>query len=245
MDGGLKMPKMPKMPSFKNPAAGLAGKIKGKAQGALLKSLIPKNPLSGVKMPSFGSFFGKKASTGSVDPSAVQSVESKGPIPMYIFKIVLIGIFTLFISLFSVYTIKTEKDFNKTSLLKFFLIVIIFLIALGLTVFFKAKTLDFIISSQINIMCLYLLILYLLISGVLVDGPLSGLKKIFKLFSTSTSDPLSVFKNITGVLIPIVLFIIPCLVLLYNATQNIYQTIIVAVLTIGCGSILLSPNDWI
>jgi len=244
MDGGLKMPKIkmknPLAGKIKNPLAGVGAKLKGKAQSAMLKSMMPKMPAM-PSMSSLGSMFGSKSSLMPSVPGA-PGAEQKGPIPVIVLKIVVLLIVTGLLGTFAVFTMKTQKNIETDSLIKWFTIITLFMAALGISAFFKLPILDFIISSQINIMCFYLLLFYLAASGLISDGPFSGIKKSFELIGSIRSDPTNVFKNVTGLLMPLICFIIPLIVLLYNGTKSLIGTILIAVLTFGSGAILLSPK---
>ena len=148
-------------------AKGLAAKAKDKVKGARDKAA------SAALMSSLGSLnpFGKKkglpglGSLGALTKDMTGLASAKGPAApgsklTLLFKILVFAITTLFISLFVVYTIKKTQGFSKENIIKVVFVALIFNLALSGAFMFKIPILDFLISSQINILCFYMILTY-------------------------------------------------------------------------------------
>ena len=233
--------------------AGFVGKLKDKAKGsvkgakdkaataALMSSVSSFNPFGKKKgksaMPSLGSL---QSMTGTKD--AVPG--KKDSVVTLAIKILIFVIATLFISLFAAFTIKKTKDFTTDNIMKMLFVLVIFNVALFFAYSSKISMLDFLISSQINILCFYMILTYTTLTTLFSNGIFEALKSCFNFIKTITTDPTSIFENGGQLFIPIFFFIIPTIVLLYNFTQGIMQFLIVLVITLATGAIILFPRFY-
>jgi hypothetical protein len=231
--------------SLKSKASGTLKKGKDKAAtAALMGSLSSFNPFGKKKgksaMPSLGSL---SALTGATDTKGAVPGK-KGSIVTLATKILIFVIATLFISLFAAFTLKKTKDFTTDNIVKMVLVLLIFNIALFGAFMSKISLLDFLISTQINILCFYMILTYTTLTTLFSNGIFEALKSCFSFIKTVTTDPTSIYDNGAKLFIPMFFFIIPTIVLLYNFTQSIMQFIIVLAITLATGAVILFPKFY-
>lgn len=227
MDGGLSFNPLSKIKSKAKDARNTA------ATAAMLGSLKGFMPTSKSSKGLFSS-----SMKGVAGPQVVQG-SSMGST---LLKIIIFIISTLFVSLFTIYTLKKSLSFTKDSIIKIVLVVLILNVGLFASYILKVPVLDFLISSQINLVCFYMLLTYSTLTTLFSDGVLSALTKSFDYISNIVKDPTSIFENSGATFMPIFFFIIPSLVLLYNATQNIMAFLLVLAITVGTGAVILFPK---
>ena len=248
--------------SLTGKAKGMAGKAKDKAAtAALMGSMGSMNPLG--SMGSMGSLFGskkgKKGSTPdllsmatgamSLQPGApgaqgAPGATKKGNILTTGLKIIIFTVATLFIGLFMVFTVKKNQNFTTDNIIKVVLVALLFNAGMIGAFLMKADILDFLISSQINILCFYMILTYTTLTTLFSNGIFNALKTSFNFIKDIRKDPTSIFENGGKTFIPIFFFVIPTIVILYNATQSMMQFLIILALTVGAGAIILSPKFY-
>lgn len=245
--------------------AGFIGKLKDKAKGAkdkaataaLMGSMGSMNPF-GSMGSLFGSKKGKKGSTpdllsmatGAMGAPAAPGAQGapgaakKGNMLTTGLKIIIFTVATLFIGLFMVFTVKKNQNFTTDNIIKVVLVALLFNAGMIGAFLMKADILDFLISSQINILCFYMILTYTTLTTLFSNGIFNALKTSFNFIKSITTDPTSIFENSGKTFIPIFFFIIPSIVLLYNATQGMLQFLIILAMTIGAGAIILFPKFY-
>jgi hypothetical protein len=203
-------------------------------------SLGSMNPFGKKKgLPGIGSLGAlSKGMAGPAGPAKSSSKLST------IFRIIVFTITTLFISLFAIYSIKKTQGFTTENILKIVFVALIFNVALFGAFMFKVPVLDFLISSQINILCFYMILTYSTITTLFSDGVWNAIKTSFNFVKNITTKPTSIFENGGKTFIPIFFFIVPSVVLLYNASQGIMQFLLILALTLGTGAVILLPKFY-
>lgn len=241
---------------------GVLGSLKSKVSGAkdaaasaaLMGSMKSMNPL-GSMGSLFGSKKGKKGSTpdllsmatGAMGPPAAPGAPGatkKSSMLSTGLKITIFFISTLFISLFAVFTVKKNQNFTTDNIIKVVLVTLLLNVGMIGAFLMKADILDFLISSQINILCFYMILTYSTITTLFTNGIFNALKTSFNFIKDIRNDPTTIFENGGKTFIPIFFFIVPSIVLLYNATQDLKQFLIMLVMTVGAGAIILFPKFY-
>ena len=244
--------------SLTGKAKGMAGKAKDKAAtAALMGSMGSMNPLG--SMGSMGSLFGskkgKKGSTpdllsmatgamGAPGAQGAPGTTKKANMLTTGLKIIIFAVATLFIGLFMVFTVKKNHNFAINDIIKVVLVTLLLNVGMIGAFLMKADILDFLISSQINILCFYMILTYTTLTTLFTNGIFNALKTSFNFIKSITTDPTSIFENSGKTFIPIFFFIIPSIVLLYNATQGMLQFIIILAITLGAGAVILFPKFY-
>lgn len=227
MDGGLSFNPLSKVKSKAKDARNTAATA---AMLGSLKGFIPTSKSSkGLFSSSMKGITGPQSSQGSSTGSMI-------------LKIIIFVISTLFVSLFAIYTLKKSPSFTKDSIIKIVLVVLILNVGLFASYMLKVPVLDFLISSQINLVCFYMLLTYSTLTTLFSNGVYEGLKASIKYISNIVKDPTSIFENSGATFIPIFFFIIPSLVLLYNATHNMMGFLLILAVTIATGAVVLFPK---
>jgi hypothetical protein len=118
------------------------------------------------------------------------------------------------------------------------------LVGVGVSFYLKYDIIDFLISSQTNILCIYFLISYAGLTSLLTpSGFFSHFFDIFIAFGQIISDPTTIFEKGFSLVIPIVFFIIPLLVLINNATKSIWLALLVFATSVGVVFVLYPKNS--
>jgi hypothetical protein len=199
---------------------------------------MPSMPsIPGMRMPSLKMpYLGKQSASTSIS-------KSNNLFSASLFEYGLLGVLTLFIGIFFSYIFAKDKDLGFDALDKGIIVAALVLIGIGGSYIFKANIIDFLISSQINIICIYLLISYVGINTF--SGPDSWVSflRFFRTLSNIITDPTTIFKTGYTLIVPIILLVIPLLVLLYNFTKNIYMTILVLGVSAGIVYSLYPKNN--
>lgn len=217
---------------LRNRVSGLRNRATGYAQRRIADRFIPRMPgLPGLPgLPNIN--------TRGLQASA-SKLESQ---PIWV-KIVTLVVLTCFIGIFFAYIHKKESAFGYDSLMQGLIVVCIFLVGLGLSFLLKYDILDFVISSQINILCLFFLVSYAGLTALLTtDGFIENFLSIFTTFGQIIKDPTQIFEKGFSIIIPIVFFLIPLFVLLNNATKNIYLALTVLATSAGVVYVLYPKN---
>jgi len=214
----------------KSGASSLYSKGKAAATGFALSKMMPKMPgLPGLKLPGAA---GVKGMANNLEKQ-----------PMFA-KIATLVVLSLFIGIFFMYIHKKEAAFGYDSLMQGLIVVAIVLAGVGLAFYLKYDIIDFIISSQTNILCIYFLISYAGLTSLLSpSGYFSHFFDIFIAFGQIISDPTTIFEKGFSLLIPIIFFIIPLLVLLNNATKSIWLALLVFATSVGVVYVLYPKNS--
>lgn len=191
-------------------ASGLKNKATGYAQRKMMDKMMPKMPgLPGL--PNFANPSGAKG--------LVNRMESQ---PIWL-KIVILLIVTSFVGVLFAYIHKKESTFGFETLNQGLIVVAIVVIGLAIAYFMKFDMIDFLISSQVNLLCFYFLISYAGLTALLsAEGFFNNFLSIFTTAGQIIADPTQIFEKGFSLIIPIIFFLIPLIVLLKNATQNIF-----------------------
>jgi len=216
-----------KKPSFTNPLKG----AKDKVQQAMAARAASKafSSMTGKK-GMFGSFMGSTGKSGKSAKSAVTTKVSKTPIPiLQIFIIIILsGMLASFITL----SINKSNNFND-SLLKWGLIMIILIIPIIVSYMRASQTvsllLSTIVSSQVNIICIYAIIAFTAYS-TLVKSP-----------SLDSFNSMGIMDKV-GIILGLLL---PLCVIAYNFFMvSKVDAIILLVFTAAAAAVLMSPQ-WL
>jgi hypothetical protein len=221
---------------------GKLSSIKNKAEDKALGSLLPKMP-SLPSLPSLGGLFGSKGK-GAISLAQVDT-STKGPaLPSIVFKVIALITMSAFLGTFFIYINKREQDFNYDVIEKGIFVVALLIMGLAIAYTSKFSILDFLISSEINIIATYMLIGFIVFQLGTGTSPLDKIKTFFSDLWSSLKDPSSVFTNIY-LLLTIIFMIIPLLVLINNATENIILSITVLAVSLGSVYVLYPKNNQI
>lgn len=147
-------------------------------------------------------------------------------------KVTIAKIFTLvllsaFIGIFFMYLYKKEKEFNFDVIDKGIVVVALLLSGIAIAYFMKLDILNFIISSKINILSFYFLLSFASLTTFFSDAGIGGFLNIFRTIFDIIEDPTQIFDKGFSLIIPIILFFIPVIVLIHNATESIMLGILV------------------
>lgn len=217
--------------SIKDKFSAAKGKVTGKIQDKMFGSMIPKMPSFG--MPSIPGMAGISGAFGmgssGKNPRGMVGDPGKKAIalPKIVFQVVAILGMSFFIGIFFTYINKNSGNFGFDVADKALIVTALVVMGIMIAYSFKLGILDFIISSEINILAFYLLLSYSSYTIVLEGGIFGNIIDVFKKLWEIVKDPTTIFKNGFALLIPIVLFLIPIFVLLFNATENIFLPIVV------------------
>jgi len=220
----------------KSGASSLAGKAKGAAAAASLFAMgkmMPKMPgLPGLKLPGLPGAAGVKGMANNLEKQPIFA------------KIATLVVLSLFIGIFFMYIHKKEAAFGYNSIMQGLIVAAIVLVGVGVSFYLKYDIIDFIISSQTNILCIYFLISYAGLTSLLTpSGFFSHFFDIFIAFGQIISDPTTIFEKGFSLVIPIVFFIIPLLVLINNATKSIWLALLVFATSVGVVFVLYPKNS--
>lgn len=136
-------------------------------------------------------------------------------------KILTLLLLSTFIGIFFMYLYKKEKEFNFDVIDKGIVVIALLVSGMAIAYFMKLDVLNFIISSQINILCFYFLLSFASLTTFFSDAGIRGFLNIFKTIFNIIEDPTQIFDKGFSLIIPIILFFIPVIILVYNATESI------------------------
>jgi hypothetical protein len=209
-------------------ASGLKDKAKGYAQKKMMDRMMPKMP----GLPGMPNMAGVQGSASKLEKQPILA------------KIATLVIMTIFIGIFFAYIHKKESTFGYDSLQQGLIVAAIVIIGIGLSFFFKYDMIDFIISSQVNILCFYFLIAYSGLTAIITpSGFFDHFLDIFITAGQIIADPTQIFDKGFSLIIPIIFFIIPLLILLNNLTKNIWLALMVLATSGGVVYVLYPKNS--
>jgi len=195
---------------------------------------MPSMPsMPSFKMPSFG----KQSASRSISNNQANQFSAS------LFQYGLLGILTLFTGILFSYIFAKDKVLGFDAVDKGIIVACLVCVGIGGSYIFNANIIDFLISSQINIICFYLLISYVGINTF--SGPDSWISflRFFRTLSNIITDPTTIFSTGYTLIIPIILLVIPLLVLFYNFTKNIFITVLVLGVSAGIVYSLYPKNN--
>lgn len=211
---------------LRNRASSLGSRARDYTQNRIIQRITPRMPA--FNMPDMRSL--------SV---AAKRIETQ---PVWV-KILTLVCVTTFVGIFFAYIHKKESTFGYDFTQQILIVVAIVVLGIILSVFLKYNTLDFIISSQINLICFYFLISYAGLTTLLTtDGFFNNFLSIFVTFGQIVSDPTQIFEKGFSLIIPILLFLVPLFILINNATKSIWLALI-SIATGGAIVYLLYPKN--
>jgi hypothetical protein len=122
---------------------------------------------------------------------------------------------------------------NVATIKNSIMVVSIMIAAIGLASFLNLNinVYDFLISSQINVLCIFLLLCYI---GVTSFGSLGTFVSIGEYFWDLISllwDPTNLFKKGFSIIMPTIFLLIPIIVLVMNLTKNVFTGLLVLVVS--------------
>lgn len=218
-----------KAKTLKDKAKGKITSIKDKAKMAAL--------LSGVGAAGIGaSAFGKSGLGSSGDS---ESSSSGGNI---IIKIIILLITTAFFAVFIsfIHTNQSTLGIDNTKTIMSIIAVVVG--GLVISRLMHVGIIDFIISSEVNILAIYLLLSYFSLTTSFTGGFFPSLSHTFKSFWEYIKDPSTLFTNGFTPIISVVLFLIPLFILLADASQNMMLGVI-TILVGGAVVAILYPSN--
>ena len=105
--------------------------------------------------------------------------------------------------------------------------------AIGLAGFLNLNinVFDFLISSQINILCIFLLLCYIGVTSFSSAGTFVSIGEYFMDLFSLLWDPTNLFKKGFSIIMPTLFLLIPIIVLVMNITKNVFTGILVLVVS--------------
>ena len=177
------------------------------------------------RMPTLPSF---RSSPKAPVPKA-PSKSTKPTITQIILLIVFSGI--LGILLYYLHNHQSSVATIKNSVM----VVSIMIGAIGLAGFLNLNIniYDFLISSQINILCIFLLLCYIGVTSLSSAGSFVSIGEYFMDILSLFTDPTNLFKKGFSIIMPTIFLLIPVVVLVTNLTQNIFTAILVLIVSVA------------
>lgn len=177
--------------------------------------------IPGLSIPRFGSQGVPRAQPTTSKPSNIPSI----------IQIVLLIIFSgiLGILLFYLHNHQSITTTIKNSIM----VVTIMIAAIGLAGFLNLNinVYDFLISSQINILCIFLLLCYIGVTSVSSAGTFVSIGEYFYDLLSLLWDPTNLFKKGFSIIMPTIFLLIPIIVLVMNLTKNVFTGLLVLVVS--------------
>ena len=164
-------------------------------------------------------------------------------IPNTTFKYASVGFFSILLGLLFYFIFKKQSDFGMDAVGKIIISIALLVMAVVITQSFKLNTLDFLISSEINILCMYLLLCYIGFTYAVFSNPLDNLISFIKYLFSVLTDPTYIYSKGFSLLLPIIFFVIPILVLLYDSTKSVVNALITLGISIAVVYFLYPKND--
>ena len=243
---------------FKGAVSGLKGKATSKVQGSMMKKMgMDTSSLTG----KFSSMFKSKKGLGALGAvgalGAAGTMGAKGAkgakgvapeshgiaLPSIVFKIALLLFTTVLIGIFFSYIHNNEVAFGANVFDQVLVITSLVVAGLAISYIFKFGSIDFIISSEINILSFYMLASYIGLSSMASKGFFTTFLDMFKNAYDILTHPTQLFTKGFSVLVPLLLFIIPIFVLLFDATKSIFLPFVVLGISVGIVYILYPKNS--
>ena len=164
-------------------------------------------------------------------------------LPAKTFEIGALSFFSIIIALLFYYIYKKESTFGMDGVTKIIIALALLTMSFVITQSFKLNVIDFLISSEINILCMYLLLCYIGFTYATFSNPFDSTITFMGNIVSVMSDPTYIFKAGFSLLLPIIFFIIPILVLLYDATQSLANALITLGISIAIVYMLYPQNN--
>ena len=202
--------------------------LKSKAEMAAAAAALGGIGAAGLGAASHGAF-GSSGSSGS----------SGGNL---IIKIIILVIATAFFGVFLsfIHTNQSTLGIDNTKTI----MSVVAVIGGGLVIsrLMHVGIIDFIISSEVNILAIYLLLSYFSLTTSFTGGFFPSLSHTFHSFWSYIKDPSTLFTNGFTPIISVVLFLIPLFILLADASQNMMLGLIT--ILVGAAVVaILYPSD--
>lgn len=133
---------------------------------------------------------------------------------------------------------------NVATIKNSIMVVCIMIAAVGLAGFLNLNIniYDFLISSQINILCIFLLLCYIGVSSLSDAGAFVSIAEYFFDLLSLLWDPTNLFKKGFSIIMPTIFLLIPLIVLIMNITKNVFTAILVLVVSIAVVYFLWPEN---
>lgn len=172
-------------------------------------------------MPRLGRTKTLSASQGTSKPSA------KPTITQIVLLIIFSGI--LGVLLFYLHNHQSTTATIKNSIM----VVSIMIAAIGIASFLNRNIniYDFLISSEINILCIFLLLCYIGVTSIFSAGTLVSIGEYFANLLSLTWDPTNLFNKGFSIIMPTLFLLIPIIVLVMNISKNILTGLLVLVIS--------------
>ena len=204
----------------------------------------PTQQSTGPSLPGFdvSSSFNYLKKLGPSSRASSRPIK-ESPLSGSMFQYITLGVLTAFIAVLFTYIFNKDKAFGFDAYDKGIIVACLVLVGVGGSYFFNSNIIDFLISSQINILCVYLLISYVGLSSFSGENSWVSLINFSRTVASIVVDPTNIFKKGYSLIIPLVLLIIPLLVLLYNFTKNIFVALLVLGVSVGVVYTLYPKNN--
>ena len=222
---------------FDSLTSGIKG-LAGTAESAAASRYGPKPP-TGPSMPSIPSL-GSLGSMGSKIPT---NSKSNYGVPSSIIKVIILLIMSFVIGIFFSFINDKNTAFGIDSLQSAMVVVSLVITGLLVAYVFKLGIVDFLLSSEINILAFYFLISYSGISSFITGGFFANMYKLMSTLGSVIIDPTIIFKTGYKLIIPLIFFLIPLFILLYDATKSIFLPFLVLGVSFGVVYMLYPKND--
>ena len=203
--------------------------LTGNLAGNLTSRFNPfsRAPSANPSIPSIPSIPGLQQGIMQGVSKNIQSTKSTSRTKVTFAKILTLALLSGFVGIFFMYLYKKEKEFNFDVIDKGIVVVALLLSGIAIAYFMKLDVLNFIISSQINILSFYFLLSYASLTTFFSEAGIRGFINIFRTVFDIIVDPTQIFDKGFSLIIPIIFFFIPVIVLVYNATESIVLGILV------------------
>jgi len=148
-----------------------------------------------------------------------------------ILQIVLLIVFSLILGILLFYLHNHQS--NVATIKNSIMVVSIMIAAIGLASFLhlNINVLDFLISSEINVLCIFLLLCYIGVTSFSSLGTFVSIGEYFWDLISLLWDPTNLFKKGFSIIMPTIFLLIPIIVLVMNITKNLFTGILVLVVS--------------
>lgn len=162
-------------------------------------------------------------------PQTTQGTSNKPTIIQIALLIVFSGI--LGILLYYLHNHQSNVATIKNSVM----VVSIMIGAIGLASFLNLNinVYDFLISSQINILCIFLLLCYIGVTSLSSLGSFVSISEYFFDLVSLLWNPTNLFKKGFSIIMPTIFLLIPIIVLIMNITKNAFTAILVLIVSVA------------
>jgi hypothetical protein len=146
-------------------------------------------------------------------------------------QIILLIVFSTILGILLFYLHNHQS--NVATIKNSIMVVAIMIAAIGLASFLNLNIniYDFLISSQINILCLFLLLCYIGVTSFTSLGTFASIGEYFYDLVSLLWDPTNLFKKGFSIIMPTIFLLIPIVVLVMNLTKNVFTGILVLVVS--------------